>query len=168
LELAKLQKQLAPRFTGPEFSEALEGRPTAHVMIAYLKDPPDAFVLAGWIMSSLVRAGWIVDGFNLIKSAHEGPFAALPDILSAGGILTGVTIIPSFDVPGIAGGSQGLTSIFHSSIEGDERIKRIGTTSAALQALTEAFIASLSTVAVGRPDMSLPTGSFKIVVGPKA
>ena len=167
-KLATLQKQLAPRFIGPEFLQALQGQPTANVGIAYLKDAPDTLELSGWIVSGLAQSGWTVNDFSPIKGATTGPLAALPSILSAGGQLTGVTIIPSFDVPGIAGGSDGQISIFHSSIEGDQRVKGIGATSAALQTLTEALLASLGTVAIGRPDMSLPTASFRIVVGPKA
>lgn len=69
-KLAALQKQLAPRFIGPEFSQALQGRPAAHVRIEYLKDAPDTFELSGWIVSRLAP----------IKSATEGPLAALPAI----------------------------------------------------------------------------------------
>jgi len=166
-KLAALQKQLTPRFIGPEFSEALQGHPSAHVRIAYLKDAPDTLELSGWIVSRLVPAGWEVDDFGPIKSATEGPLAELPTIFSAGGQLTGVTIIPSFDVPGIAGGRLRQVSIFNDSINAVERVKEVGATSAALKALTEAFLTSIGVVAVGLPDMSLPAGSFRIVVGPK-
>ena len=79
-KLAALQKQLAPRFIGPEFSQALQGRPAAHVRIEYLKDAPDTFELSGWIVSRLAPEGWAIDDFAPIKSATEGPLAALPAI----------------------------------------------------------------------------------------
>src|SRR5262249_37112927 len=94
LATQRLRARLAPRqIDGLIFARLLQGQPRSKVEILYLRDDPEANVLALQLFTNLQGIGWAVDFPTFIPASGELQTFPTPLALTVGAHPSGITFL---------------------------------------------------------------------------
>lgn len=149
LRTEQLRKQMGPRIIDRElFRAAISQQSKSKVEILYLRDDSEAFTLALQIQNNLLAAGWSVGDPKPIRVNGDSD---KPSVLVVGGWHNGVIV---------------ATHSFDPADQADSISFTDETKKTSFAGLSNALLRTIGGV-IGKSDSSIPSGTIRVIVGPK-